>query len=118
MYSQKLIIVFIILTTFLFLVLLSLVLTILSLHKKRQLSYMKELELMRSDYENELLTAQLEIQEQTFNHISLELHDNVGHFISLAKLYLSTISGPDEIKIQEKVEETLDLLSSSLDEIR
>src|SRR5206468_3102773 len=102
----------------LFLVLLVFILNIVSLHKKRQVSFRKELELIKANYEKELLKTQLEIQEQTFNHIALELHDNVGHFISLAKLHLTTLTSLELNQVKDKVEESVTLLGSSLEEIR
>ncbi len=42
-------------------------------------------------FKQELLRSQLEIQEQTFNNISLEIHDNVGQILSLAKVQLNII---------------------------
>ena len=121
MHSEKVVIVFLILTTILFSVLISVILKIVSLHRKKQNIYKQELQLVKSIYEKELLKTQLEIQEQTFNHIALELHDNVGHFLALAKLHLSTINGSEinELEdVKEKVNESIFLLTSSLEEIR
>src|SRR5690349_21190950 len=112
MHSQQTVIVFIVLTTVMFIALLSVILNILSLHKKRQDAHKKELEAVRITYEKELLKTQLEIQEQTFNHIALELHDNVGHFLSLAKLHLSTLDCIELAEVKEKVRESSELLTS------
>ncbi|HEX8334404.1 MAG TPA: ATP-binding protein, partial [Segetibacter sp.] len=38
-----------------------------------------------------MLQARLEIQEQTFNNISREIHDNVGQLLSLAKVQVNII---------------------------
>ena len=40
-------------------------------------------------HKSELLQSQLEMQEQTFNTISQEIHDNVGQVLSLAKVQLN-----------------------------
>lgn len=42
-------------------------------------------------HKNQLLQSQLEIQEQTFNSISQEIHDNVGQILSVVNLQLSII---------------------------
>jgi two-component system, NarL family, sensor kinase len=118
MQSQKVVIIFLVLTTLLFFALISVILSVISLHKKKQNNFKKELELLRSEYEKELLKTQLEIQEQTFNHIALELHDNVGHFLSLAKLHLSSLNGMLFKEVRDKVDESISLLTSSLEEIR
>ncbi|SEM64350.1 Histidine kinase [Chitinophaga rupis] len=44
---------------------------------------------MKDDFEKQLLQLQLEIQEQTLNNISQEIHDNVGQMLSLAKIQLN-----------------------------
>ncbi len=62
---------------------------IVFLNKKKKLILEKEL--LRSSYEKTILQSQLEIQEQTFNTISQEIHDNVGQILSLAKVQLNII---------------------------
>lgn len=86
-------------------------------YKRRQHYFIQEVEFLKLNYEKELLRAQLEIQEQTFQHISLELHDNVGHYISLAKLHLLTLTRDDQ-DFSGKLESSVDLLGTSLQEIR
>ena len=86
-------------------------------YKKRQNYFVQEVEYLKLNYEKELLRTQLEIQEQTFQHISLELHDNVGHYISLAKLHLLTLTREDK-DFTNKMEASVDLLGTSLQEIR
>ena len=43
---------------------------------------------MRATFDKQLLESKLEIQEQTFDLISQEIHDNVGQILSLAKVQL------------------------------
>ncbi len=45
-----------------------------------------------SNFQTILLQSQLEMQEQTFLYISREIHDNIGQFLSLAKLHLNTLN--------------------------
>ncbi len=44
---------------------------------------------MQLEFQQTLLKTQLETQEQTFNQISRELHDNVGQLLSSTKMFLS-----------------------------
>src|SRR5690606_18040773 len=44
---------------------------------------------MSEAYQKQLLESRLEIQEETFDHISREIHDNVGQLLSLAKVQLN-----------------------------
>src|SRR5664279_6194701 len=58
-------------------------------NKKGQMS--KEKQLMRATFDKQLLESKLEIQEQTFDMISQEIHDNVGQVLSLAKVQLGIL---------------------------
>ena len=71
---------FILLTYFLYL--------ILKLHDKKNTEYLTELDKIKLEHEKNLLTTQIEIQEQTFQNISREIHDNIMQKLTLAKLYL------------------------------
>ena len=51
----------------------------------------KEQQLMKDGFEKQLLESKLEIQEQTFDMISQEIHDNVGQILSLAKVQLGIL---------------------------
>jgi two-component system, NarL family, sensor kinase len=64
-------------------------------NKKGQMS--KEKQLMRASFDKQLLESKLEIQEQTFDMISQEIHDNVGQILSLAKVQLSIMEQKDEV---------------------
>ncbi|MEO6000820.1 MAG: ATP-binding protein [Chitinophagaceae bacterium] len=118
MQTQKEIILLIVATTFLLFILLSFIVTMLFLNKNQQNGFLKEVELIKSNFEKELLKTQLEIQEETFQHISLELHDNVGHFLSLAKLHLTTLRIPIHEELTKKMDAAALLIAYSLDEIR
>ena len=41
-------------------------------------------------FQQELLKTKIEIQNQTFQNISQEIHDNIGQVLSLVKLNLHT----------------------------
>ncbi|MEO6962525.1 MAG: ATP-binding protein [Puia sp.] len=58
-------------------------------NKKGQMS--KEQQLMKATFDKQLLESKLEIQEQTFDMISQEIHDNVGQILSLAKVQLGIL---------------------------
>ena len=118
MQPQKEIILFIVSTTILLFILLGFIVVVLFINRQQQHGFFKEVELIKSNFQKELLKTQLETQEETFQHISLELHDNVGHFLSLAKLYLTTLKVPMPTDVMEKMDATALLISYSLDEIR
>ena len=84
------------------------------IHKKKQQSNLKEKQLMKTQFEQELLQTQLEIQEQTLKNISEEIHDNVGQVLSLAKLNLNTFDHNPEKKLQS----TKELVSKAINDLR
>src|SRR5260221_5673980 len=59
---------------------------------RRRKSYLRENELLRANFEKLLLHSRLEIQEQIFNSISEEIHDNVGQMLSFAKVQLNILN--------------------------
>jgi len=61
----------------------------------------KRLALMNAKlaYEKELRTIETEVEKDLMNHLSLELHDNLGHLITLMRLeYENKTYADDELK--------------------
>lgn len=83
------------------------------LHKHQQ----EKLKL-QEDFSTTLLQSQLEIQEQTFQHISRELHDNLGQVASLIKINLTTLKLDDAAKASEKIEDTKELTRQLIGDIK
>src|SRR4029079_14563788 len=107
-------ILFILASTFLILLMAGFVVTILFLYKKKQLAYYKTIEELKLDYEKNLLHTQLEIQEQTLQHISREIHDNISLSLTLAKLNLNTLDWNYADKAKIKIESSLQQISKSI----
>ena len=80
----------------------------------RKNKLLKEKQLMKTQFDQELLQTQLEIQEQTLKTISEEIHDNVGQVLSLAKLNLNTFENNSEQKLQD----TKQLISKAINDLR
>lgn len=68
-------------------------------------------------HKSEILKAQLEIQEQTFNTISQEIHDNVGQVLSLAKVQLNIIDQGTTLN-KELLADAKDSVSKALVDLR
>lgn len=84
--------------------------------KKNKL--IQEKQLMKTQFEQELLQTQLEIQEQTLKTISEEIHDNVGQVLSLAKLNLNTVGNISDEQAQLKIDSTKNLVSKAINDLR
>lgn len=86
-------------------------------YQKKQLQHQQHILRMETDFRQETLKAQLEVQEQTFLSFSQELHDNIGQLLLLARLQLgvSVESTAQASKVFFKSRGTLDL---AMDEVR
>lgn len=92
------------------------------IYLKRKNKLVLEKERMSIQFEQTLLHSKLAIQEETFTHISREIHDNIGQVLSLVRINLNTLGAvPSEQKIllmdelMEKAIADLRSLSHSLD---
>ena len=104
-------------STFIILVLVVLVITALFINQKRKFRHRLELSNLRNEYDLELLQTQLEIQSQTFETISRELHDNVGTLLSIAMVHLR--SQPEAGKaMPAKIIEVESLVNEAMDMLR
>ena len=108
------VVVFLIVTTCIILILVSFVITILYLYRKRQIEYFKGIEQLRSEYEKSVLKTQIEIQEQTFQAISRDIHDNINLSLTLAKLNLNTFDLEDKEKSTDKLNSSIEFISKAI----
>ena len=111
------IIIFIVCVSFLLLLLISFIITILYKYQQKQNAYYRGLEELKISYESAMLESQLEIQEETIQNISREIHDNIGQKLSLAKLYLTTLIVDRNSFIGQKIENTISLIGDSINEL-
>jgi two-component system, NarL family, sensor kinase len=85
---------------------------------KRNWKHQVEKNQLKSQFQQELLQTQLEIQEQTLKTISQEIHDNVGQVLSLAKLNLNTFENTESAYNQTKINDTKQLVSKAINDLR
>ncbi|MGV3765213.1 MAG: sensor histidine kinase [Chitinophagaceae bacterium] len=70
-------------------------LVLLLYYNNKKKKVMQENDAIRIHFEKQLLQSQLELQEDIFNTISQEIHDNVGQVLSLAKVQVNILSQKD-----------------------
>lgn len=70
---------------------------------------------IRIEYDKTILNTKLEIQEEVFNNLSKEIHDNIGQKLSLVKLKLSTLKHASEVFHSEGV---IDLLGEIIIDLK
>jgi len=117
-YTQSAAIVFLVFMTIFILVMVSFIIRILFFVQKKQKGFTLDLIAVKANYDKELFKAQLEIQEQTFQEIAREIHDNVGQILSLAKLGLGTLDLDRKEEAKESIMEISDILEKALDDLR
>lgn len=88
------------------------------IYQKKQVQYISEKNQLKINFEKEILASQAEIQEQTLQHVSRELHDNLGQVASLIKINLNTIKLSETEKAVEKIENTKELVRQLISDIK
>lgn len=58
-------------------------------YQMRNLIHERETKHLKVEADNRVLRAQVETQEQTFQNLSKEIHDDIGQKLSLMKMYIS-----------------------------
>jgi signal transduction histidine kinase len=94
------------------------IISFLFFYQKKRTIHITEQEHLKSAFSQEILTTQIEVQEQTLNYISQELHDNIGQVLSFIKLNLGTTSTLAEQQKQRKIDESRDLLAQVISDLR
>lgn len=89
----------------------------LYLYKKKQSQISKKFQKLQNEQEKEILSAQLEMHEQTLNEISKEIHDNISLSLTLAKLNLNTLELSDRAYSEKKIANSIELISRSILEL-
>src|SRR4029077_19529177 len=79
-------------------------------NQKRKFRHRQQMEEQQKTFDQEILRTQLEIQTQTFETISRELHDNVSNTLSVALLNLNLIDNGHDKESTRRLEESKSLL--------
>jgi two-component system NarL family sensor kinase len=100
--------------TLILLLLTSFVMSFLFIYQRKQISYFETIEKLKHDHEKDILKTQLEIQEQTFQHLSREIHDNINLSLTLAKLNLNTLDWSRPDKSKNQIDSSLQQISKAI----
>lgn len=93
-----------------------LLLTLYYTNTKKRL--LKESKLQAAYYKQMLLQSKVEVQEQTLNDISREIHDNISQVLSFVKLNLALTGGLNEAEKQKKITESRELVAQVIADLR
>jgi signal transduction histidine kinase len=87
--------------------------------KKSKTNFITEKEVMKANHTQELLSTQIEMQQQTMQYIGREIHDNVGQKLTLASLYTQQLAYENKApQINDKIENISQIINESLTELR
>lgn len=90
----------------------------LFLYQKKRFRHQREVLELREAFGQTLLQSKLEIQEQTLDHISKELHANISHLVSLININLSEILPQSPETTRENIIETKSLAKQLMGELK
>jgi signal transduction histidine kinase len=86
-------------------------------YNQQSLLLQRDIEDLKFKQEKLLLQTEIEIQEQTFNFISMEIHDNIAQVLSLAKLHLNCLELIKNFQNTDRLNKSKDLISKSLEDL-
>lgn len=90
----------------------------LFLYQRKKFRHQQELSDIREAFNQTLLQSKLEIQEQTLDHISKELHANISHLVSLININLSEILPQSSNEQRETIKESKSLAKQLMAELK
>jgi signal transduction histidine kinase len=96
----------------------SLVIVFFVVFQKRKNKLLEEQIRQQQAFEEEIVRAQTETQEQTLKNIGWELHDNIGQLLSFASMQLSILKMQVADDVKDKFKDTSEALKESLAEVR
>jgi len=89
----------------------------ISLYYRKRNIFLREKALLKTQFEKSILQSQLEIKENTLNHVSQEIHDNVGQSLSVTKMQLN-ILGENEMLYKPALLIAKDSLGKAMKDLR
>ena len=87
-------------------------------YQKKQLLYLQEKQRIHNQYEREILRTQLEVQEQTHQQISRDIHDNVGQVLAVVRMYLKGLQDSADETAKPRIQETDQLVGGAITDLR
>lgn len=115
--DTQMVVVFIIVCTFLVLLLITFIAIIIYRYQQKQHMYLKDVDQLKAIHKTNLLQTQIEIQEQTFQNISREIHDNIGQKLTLAKLHLNTLENSKSGQNDEKIQNAVNMIGEAINDL-
>lgn len=90
---------------------------LLLFQKKQNKNRLEKTEL-KASFKQELLKTRIEIQEQTLNDISREMHDNITQVLSFVKLNLGMLGNTLNDADKAKINDNRELIAQTINDVR
>ena len=84
--------------------------------QKKQIQNKQEKASLKAQFEQEILSSQNEIKEETMKYISRELHDNVVQMLSLIKIQLNNVAA--DLPTNEQIGQSKEHLNTAIMDLR
>ncbi len=111
--------IFLVIANFVLVIFIAGILVFVVQYRKRKVLHEKEKAIIAETHKQEMLLAQLEMQQQTMADIGREIHDNIGQKLTLASLYTQQLDYDDHYpEIKERINGISAILNESLNELR
>lgn len=111
-------IIFILLCSLLFIFLLFFVFSAFKVFNNKQLESEKKVTELKHKYEFDILKSKIQTQEQTFQKVSREIHDNIGQKLSLAKILINGQFLHNSTLDKTTFSEIASIITESLEDLR
>lgn len=90
-----------------------------SIFQKKRIQFMQEKDLLKSQFEQEILKSQIEVQNSTLQQIGQELHDNIGQLLSVARLNLNILdTSVESSENRESINQTNEIIGQCIHDLR
>ncbi|RFZ81429.1 sensor histidine kinase [Mucilaginibacter terrenus] len=94
------------------------IVSFLFFYQRRHNANIAAREQLKSAFKQELLQSQVEMQEQTLNYVSREIHDNITQVLSFVKMNLAINGNLSDEDKSRKVDESRKLVSQAITDLR
>src|SRR5690349_13771545 len=92
--------------------------TFLFITRKRNYMYKENLTRIKREYDNAILNSQIEVQANTLQEVSEELHDNIGQLLSSTIMLVQVLSEKGNAALQKDIEATRSMVLEVKDQVR
>ncbi|CAH0994105.1 hypothetical protein EMA8858_00212 [Emticicia aquatica] len=105
--------------TIILIILVTFIISFALIFQRRQLKHRQEKIALKAQYDQEILTSQIEVQNTTLQYIGRELHDNIGQLLSVAKINLNVLEETiQDVDNEEFVKQTNELVDHAIQDLR